>query len=89
MNNEKLTIEEFRNYKAELINLKEELDLFEKDNSIIKNNLFVVYYGLQNSLLNYDLSDIPEDEWKDLKILSDRNHIVDLSKTRANIPLDM
>lgn len=89
MNNEKLTIEEFRNYKAELINLKEELDLFEKDNSIIKNNLFVVYYGLQNSLLNYDLSDIPEDEWKDLKILSDRNHIVDLSKTRANIPLDI
>jgi len=56
MNNEKVNIkEEFRNYKAELINLKEELDLFEKDNSIIKNNLFVVYYGLQNSLLNYDL----------------------------------
>ena len=46
MNNEKLTIEEFRNYKAELINLKEELDLFEKDNSIIKNNLFVMDYKI-------------------------------------------
>ena len=56
MNNVKLTIEEFRYYKEQLKYLID--DVRNLKNDIFKNNILTMYYGLQDSLLSYDLSDI-------------------------------
>ena len=70
MNNVKLTIEEFRYYKEQLEYLID--DVKNLKNDIFKNNILTMYYGLQDSLLSYDLSDIPSSEWEGIKILSDK-----------------
>lgn len=87
MNNVKLTIEEFRYYKEQLKYLID--DVRNLKNDIFKNNILTMYYGLQDSLLSYDLSDIPSSEWEGIKILSDKDHIVDFSSTNANIDLSI
>ena len=40
-------------------------------------------------MFNCDLSDIPFEAWQDFYIISDENHVVDFSKTRANIDFNM
>ena len=72
---EKLSLEKFREIREELDTVYE--DQMER------------YWNLQNKLLSYDLSDIPFKEWDDYIIYSDENHIVDFSKTRANIDFNL
>ena len=72
---EKLSLEKFREVREELDTVYE--DQMER------------YWNLQNKLLSYDLSDIPFKEWDDYIIYSDENHIVDFSKTRANIDFNL
>ena len=47
------------------------------------------YWNLQSKLLSYDLSDIRFEEWYGYKIYSDENHVVDFSKTHANIDFNL
>ena len=51
----------------------------------IKEELAKRYYEIQKNLLSYDLSDIPFDEWKGLKIMAGKGLIAYFSKTKANI----
>ena len=60
----KLTIDEFKNKKKELLNLKKEID--HESNINLKNNYLVMYSGLEDDLFSYDLSDIPYEELKDI-----------------------
>ena len=53
-------------------------------------NDFITYaMNLQNELLNYDLSDIPFNEWHSYTFISDKNHEVDFSNTKANIDFEI
>ena len=60
----KLTIDEFKNKKKKLLNLKKEID--HESNINLKNNYLVMYSGLEDDLFSYDLSDIPYEELKDI-----------------------
>ena len=60
----KLTIDEFKNKKKELLTLKKEID--HESNINLKNNYLVMYSGLEDDLFSYDLSDIPYEELKDI-----------------------
>ena len=72
---EKLSLEKFRKIREELNTVYE--DEIER------------YWNLQRKLLSYDLSDIPFEEWYGYRIYSDENHIVDFSKTHANIDFNL
>ena len=94
---EKLSLEEFRKIKEELLNLvknfEEEIDenLFNKDyDENLKEEEFEdKYFKVQNKLLSYDLSEIPFEEWKGIEIHSDDNSIADFSNTHANIDFSL
>ena len=72
---EKLSLEKFRKIREELNTVYE--DEIER------------YWNLQRKLLSYDLSDIPFEKWYGYRIYSDENHIVDFSKTHANIDFNL
>ena len=76
---EKLSINEFRNIKKQLLVVKTD-GLDEETN-------FIRYISLQDKLLSYDLSGIPFEEWLNYEIVADEKHIADFSKTKANIDL--
>lgn len=90
---ERLTIEKFKEIKSQLaLIIKQAEESYEanKDKEGYNSDedeqrYYNQYIELQSQLLSYDLSDIPFDEWRDIEIMSDENHIADFSKTNANI----
>ena len=88
--NNKLTIEEFREIKFMLNAIINKLS--NSYNSLpvtLIEELASQYYNLQKKLLSCDLSDIPFDEWKNLKIMAGKGMIADFSNTKANIDFDI
>lgn len=94
---EKMTLEQFREIKRQLASIiKQGDDLYEQHKNDENYNydadekkLEEQYLEIQNRLLSYDLSDIPYAEWMNMEIISDESHIVDFSKTKANIDFSM
>ena len=90
---EKMNLEQFQQIRNQLTQLvKEYEDNYEKhknienyDDSVEVQRLVDQYLEIQNSLLQYDLSDIPFEAWQGMMIMSDETHAVDFSKTKANI----
>lgn len=91
--NNKLTLEQFKQFVNRLEALQEEDYTFlekNKDNPNFDERKYESqflddYFTIQKELLSYDLSEIPEEEWKDVLLFSDMNHIADFSKTKANL----
>ena len=89
--NEKISLEQFRQLRSQLSILIDEID--EKSTSSMENDeyekefkrIFNQLFELQKQLLSYDLSDIPFEEWNEYIIISDKDHIADFSKSRANL----
>ena len=90
---EKMTLEQFQQ-------IKKQLDYFSKfsenyyeahkddpnfDESSFEKITLNNYIEIQNQLLDYDLSDIPFEEWEGITIRSLENARLDFSKTKANI----
>ena len=92
-----MTLEQFREIKRQLASIiKQGEDLYEQHKNDENYNydadekkLEEQYLEIQNRLLSYDLSDIPYAEWMNMEIISDESHIVDFSKTKANIDFSM
>ena len=97
MNNPKITLEQFNEYKARcraIIKEAEEEYEKNKDNpnynsSELEATLVKRYLEVQGELLKFDLSPIPYSEWKDFQIMADKDHPVDLSSTHANIDFEV
>ena len=87
--NDKLTVVEFRQIKSLLNSIINKIKNSYQLSITIKEELANQYYNLQNKLLSCDLSDIPFDEWKDLRIIAYKGFIADLTKTKANIDFDI
>ena len=93
MDNPKITKEQFNEYKAKCRAILSELyETVErnKDNPNFNRKEFMEqlkqrHLAIQSELLKFDLSTIPDFEWKGFPILTDKNHPVDLSNTHANI----
>ena len=83
-----ITIEEFRQYYNQLKQIMA-LAQYDYDYHSNEDNYHSYYVDaaieLQDVLLSCDLSNIPFDEWENFTILSDKEHYVDFSKTKANI----
>ncbi len=83
-----ITIEEFRQYYNQLKQIMA-LAQYDYDYHSNEDNYHSYYVDaaieLQDLLLSCDLSNIPFEEWTDFTILSDKDHYVDFSKTKANI----
>ncbi|MBD9098951.1 hypothetical protein EGP98_05115, partial [bacterium] len=94
---EKMTLEQFRGIKRQLAAIiKQSEDLYEQhkndenyNHDADEKKLEEQYLEVQNRLLSFDLSNIPYDEWMNMEIISDENHIADFSKTNANINFSM
>ena len=84
--NEKMTLEQFQQIKNQLISLANEATYDDPD---IVQRIVEQYLKIQNQLLEYDLSDIPFEAWDGVTIVSDKDHVVDFSKTKANIDFDL
>ncbi len=80
-------IENFINQILEYINVHKNDDNF--DSNTYQQEMLEQIFSLQNNLLSYDLSDIPFEAWKGFSIFSDKDHIVDFSKTKANIDFEL
>lgn len=93
MNNPKITLEQFNEYKSRcraIIKEAEEDYEKNKDNpnynsDELESTLVKRYMEVQSELLKFDLSPIPFSEWKDFVIIADKDHPVDFSNTHANI----
>ncbi len=85
----KLNLEQFRQFKSEMQNIIRRYEKLEEENRQLAEErmpqVVEEYFSIQNQLLSYELSDIPFEEWEDLSILGDENHIADFSSTNANI----
>lgn len=95
--NEKMSLEKFTEIKRELASIIQKYSARAEQHENDKNydmdllleEFFNEYSQRLSSLLNYDLSDIPFDAWKDFIIYSDETHAVDFSKTKANIDFNI
>ena len=95
--NEKMSLEQFQQIRDQLTQLYKQIeDNYEAhendknyDMDLSQEETIEEYIRLQSSLLNYDLSDIPFEAWKDFIIFSDETHAVDFSKTKANIDFNI
>ena len=93
MDNPKITLEQFNEYKAKCRAILSELDETvekNKDNPNFNKKEFEAqliqrYLAIQSELLKFDLSTIPYTAWEDFLILTDKDYPVDLSNTHANI----
>ena len=85
---EKMTIEQFRQIRAQLDRILNQIEENSKDEAI-QNNLIEQYYSLQCYLFQFDLSEIPFEEWKDFLLFSDVAHAIDLSHTGANLDFEL
>lgn len=94
---EKITLEQFINIKEKVTQLLMQFqDYFEEhendknfDFDLSEKKFIEQAFLVESSLFNCDLSDIPFEAWQDFYIISDENHVVDFSKTRANIDFNM
>lgn len=97
MEQKKLTLEEFNEYKYKLITILSEAENFieqNKDNKDfdeekVEMEIEAKYLSIQNELLSYDLSNIPFEAWENIDIVSDYDYVADFSKTHANIDLEL
>ena len=80
----KLTIEEFREYKEKLLLLLNKINQNED-----YDDYYDEYFDIQTELLENDLSDIPFNEWKGIRLFSDFSNEVDFSKTNANLDFNL
>lgn len=95
--NEKMSLEKFTEIKRKLASIIQKysalVEQHENDKNydmdLLEKNFLEEYLKPQSSLLNYDLSDIPFEAWKDFIIASDETHAVDFSKTKANIDFNI
>ena len=79
MEQKKLTLEEFNEYKNKLTTIKTEAEtMYERikdnedfDEEKYEKEAFEKYFSIQSELLSYDLSGIPFEAWQGFKILSD------------------
>ncbi len=93
MEQKKLTLEEFNEYKNKLTTITTEAEtMYERikdnedfDEEKYEKEAFEKYFSIQSELLSYDLSSIPFEAWQGFEIFSDETHAVDFSKTKANI----
>ena len=85
----KMSLEEFRQIKAQLGQLINAFELKQADENYDDSILINKYLKTQNHLLQYDLSDIPFEEWKGIEIISDDTNKADFSKTRANLDFNL
>ena len=85
----KMSLEEFRQIKAQLGGLIKVFELKKADENYDDSILINKYLKTQNYLLQYDLSDIPFEEWKGIEIISDDTNKADFSKTRANLDFNL
>ena len=85
---EKMSLEQFQQIKSQLSQLIKQYEDSYSD-ELLEQRFIEQYLSIQNHLLNYDLSGIPFEAWQDFQILSDETHMVDFSKTRANIDFDV
>ncbi len=87
-----LTIEEFNQYYEQLIQIMA-LAQYDYDYHSNEEDYHSYYVDaaleLQDGLLSCDLSNIPFEAWKDFTILSDKEHYIDFSKTKANIDFSL
>ncbi len=82
----KLTIEEFKLKKAELLKIVEEVEKeYNTAEKTYLDNLVKKYEVLQTELLSNDLSSIPSNEWKNLPLVATENSPVDFSTSHANL----
>ena len=95
--NEKMSLEKFTEIKKQLASIIQKYNALAEqhendknyDMDLLEKNFVEEYLKHQSSLLNYDLSDIPFEAWKDFIIGSDETHAVDFSKTKANIDFNI
>lgn len=88
MEQKKLTLEEFNEYKNKLITILSEAENFieqNKDNEDfdeekVEMEIEEKYLSIQNELLSYDLSNIPFEAWENIDIVSDYDYVADFSK---------
>ena len=71
---EKLNIEQFRQIKNQLTQMIQEGEqAYERGEDIDEEEFIRQYTSLQNQLLNYDLSDIPFEEWQGMLLFSEED----------------
>ena len=93
MDNPKITLEQFNEYKAKcraILSRQNETITKNRDDPNFNRKEFMEqlkqrHLAIQSELLNFDLSTIPDFEWEEFPILADKDHPVDLSNTHANI----
>ena len=85
----KMSLEEFRQIKAQLGQIINNFELKQDDENYDVSIWINKYLKTQNYLLQYDLSDIPFEEWKGIEIISDDNNKADFSKTKANLDFNL
>ena len=84
----RITISDFNQYREqinEMMAKAQEDFAFHKDDKKYHSSYTDICIELQNTLLSYDLSNIPYEAWDDFTIFSDVVHRADFSKTKANI----
>lgn len=80
---DKLSLEQFRTYRAKLDSLLAQGDKGE----ISEEELLSSYIGVLQELSSYDLGDIDASEWKDLALFAPEGHSLDFSGSNANFDL--
>ena len=85
----KMSLKEFRQIKAQLGQIINNFELKQADENYDVSILINKYLKTQNYLLQYDLSDIPFEEWKGIEIISDDTNKADFSKTEANLDFNL
>ena len=80
MESRKLDLIQFRNIKKQLIEIINKIDFVSKEEQY---SLFNKYKKIFYSLISFDLSDIPFEEWKGLEIITGEK--INFSKSHANL----
>ena len=92
-----MTIEQFNDLKAKMQKIFDDANAYydehhndsDYDEDKISAKLIALYLPLQRSLLSYDLSAIPFENWEGLYFVSDKDYPLDFSGTRANIDFNL
>lgn len=84
-----MSLEKFRQIKVQLAQLIKVFELKKADENYYDFIWINKYLKTQNHLLQYDLSDIPFEEWKGIEIIFDDTNKVDFSKIRANLDFNL
>ena len=84
-----MSLEKFRQIKAQLGQLIKVFELKKADENYDDSIWINKYLKTQNHLLQYDLSDIPFEEWKGIEIIFDDTNKADFFKTSANLDTNL